>query len=669
MLSKRNSFVLAALSFSLSSGYLTTLPVDAKPPAKSTKSKTTAAAPPVRRHVQSAFGETKIFRGKVSSDVSAGEKALLSGQYDQAADSFRKALNTNSKDVAALSGLGFALAVQFKLDGAEQQFKKALALKKDDPLAHVGMAFVKVNGLQSSSMTVISQKNAILSQAESECRLALKKEPDMPEALLVLGMVQKEQGKLDEAKATFSKSIAADPKYSMGFANRGLISLKQGDTASAITDFKEAIRLRSANSTAHYGLGKAYTEMGQLDEAYKELNTSLSLQKNSAPAHIAMGNVYQLQGNSVAAVREYKNAIAIKAESEDAYLKLAEILQARGDLEAAALNLRSGVELNPRNVDLHMKLGEITLALGKNDDALKEYTNVLNTSPGNVAAVNGMTRALVMKAQKEANGAFFVSNNFESAEVLIQRAIQMNPNSMELRLADAKLRAMSGRPVDLTNIGTPTNDAERLAYAEAMIAQCKFDEASQAMATVIQNCQDANSAFAVADMALMTRDLDSAEQAYTKASTFPGADIASRSKRGINAVRSARDKAQEDLNFASDLARKGQMASGIDKYRSAAFQNPRLAEAHLGLAEALEKFQKKQSAALREAALQFRAYLSLSPNLPEKEREKIAKKADKCQEIAYKIDQGKPPTTLGTIFKPVGNLGKKVGEGIKEAFQ
>jgi tetratricopeptide (TPR) repeat protein len=664
---KRKSSVLTAVCLSLTCGFISSTPVAAKPPAK-TQAKT-SVKPAVRRNVQSAFGETRLFRGNVSKDASVGEKALLAGNYDQAASNFRAALNKNSRDIAALCGLGFTLAVQFKLDGAEQQFKKAISVKKDEPLAHVGMAFVKLNGLQSSSMTVISQKNAILSQAESECRLALKKDPNMPEALLVLGMIQKEQGKFDQAMASFNKSIAADPNYAMGFVNRGLIELKQNDTASAIADFKEAIRLRSSNSTAHYGLGKAYTQLGQLDEAYKELNTALSIQKNSAPTHIAMGNVYQLQGNTVAAVKEYEAAISVKAESEEAYLKLADIYQGRGDLEAAALNLRSGLELSPNNTDLHLKLGEITLSLGKTDDALKEYTTVLNTAPGNVPAVNGMTRALVLKAQKEANGAFFVSNNFESAEALIQRAIQMNPNNMELRLADAKLRAMSGQPVDLSQVGTPTNDAERLAYAEAMIAQCKFDEASQAMATVIQNCPDANATFAVADMALLTRDLDSAEQAYNKAGTFPGVDIASRTRRGINAVKVARQKAQEDLNLASDLSRKGQFASGIDKYRSAAFQNPRLAAAHLGLAEDLEKFQKKNSAALRESALQYRAYLALSPNLPEKEREKISKKADRCQEIALRIDQGHPPTTLGNIFRPVGNLGKKVGEGVKQAFQ
>jgi tetratricopeptide (TPR) repeat protein len=651
-------------------------PVDAKPATKGTaqgsqkrSSGKATTKSVVRRNVQSAFRENRIFRGAVSKDASEGEKALLSGKYDQAAESFRAALNKNSRDVNALCGLGFALAIQFKLEGAEQQFRKAIAVKKDDPLAHVGLAFVKFNSLQSSSMTIISQKNAILSQAESECRFALNKETNMPEALLVLGMIQKEQGKLDQAKDSFSKSIAADPKFATGFVNRGLIELKQNDTASAMADFKEAIRLRSSNSTAHYGLGKAYTQLGQLDEAYKELNIALSLNKNSAPTHIALGNLFELQGNSVAAVNEYKKAIAVKAETEEAYLRLADIYQGRGDLEASALNLRSGLELSPNNADLHLKLGDITLSLGKTDDALKEYTTVLNTQPGNVAAVNGMTRALVLKAQKEANGAFFVSNNFESAEALIQRAIKMNPNNMQLRLADAKLRAISGQTVDLSTIGTPTNDPERLAYAEAMIAQCKFSEASDAMATVIGNCQDATSAFAVADMALLIRDLDSAEQAYKKAGTFPGADIASRTKRGINAINAARQKSQEELNMASDLSRKGQFASGIDKYRSAAFQNPRLAAAHLGLAETLEKFQKKKSAALREAALQYRAYLALSPNLPEKEREKISKRADKCQEVALKIDQGRPPTALGTIFRPVGNFGKKVGDGVKQAFQ
>lgn len=621
------------------------------------------------RSVPSAFGETRIFRGRVNKDMTVGEKALLSGNYADAQDVFKKALNQNSRNLSALCGLGFALALQFKLDGAEQQFTKALAVKSDDSLAHIGMAFVKLNRLQSSSMTIIQQRKAILTQAESECTLALRAEPNMPEGLLVLGLIQKEQGNLAGAKASLTKSIAADPRYGAAFVNRGLIEMQQGDTASAIADYQEAIKLRSSNSTAHYALGVAYTQMGQLDKAYSELNTSLSLKGNSAPTHIAMGDVYGQQGNSVAAIKEYRAAIAIKAESETAYLKLADIMQGRGDLEMAAANLHSGLELAPNNVPLQLRLADISLQLGKLDDALNGYTTVLNVAPNSIDAVNGMTRALVLKAEKEADGAYFLSNNFESAERLIQKAISMNPNNMQLRLADAKLRAMAGQPVNLAAIGTPTTDPQRLSYAEAALAQYKFQDASQAMSTVIQNCQNAPDTFAVADIALMTRDLDSAEAAYNKAGSFPGDDVQSRAKRGVAAVGSARQKAQQDYNMAKDLASKNQFASALDKYRSAAYLNPRLAPAHLGLADALQKFERKDSSALREAAMHVKAYIALTPNLPEKEQAKLTKRVAKCMEVAYKIDQGHPPSRISSVFAPVGNLSRKVGSGIKGAFQ
>lgn len=623
---------------------------------------------PVGDTSQSGLSDRKIFKGGVSNEVSAGEKALLSGSYAEATDLFRKALNKNAKDVSAISGLGFALALQFKLDGAEQQFNQALKINANDPLAHAGLAFVKLNRLQSSSMTVIKQRDAILTNAESECTTALRLQPNLPVGLIVLGLVQKQQGKLDDAKDNFSKAISIDPKYGAAFVNRGLIEMKQGDTASAITDFKEAIKLRSSNSTAHYALGKAYTKLGQLDQAYSELNTALSLNTNSAPTHIAMGDVYRQQGNSVAAIKEYKAAIAIKAESEDAYLSLTDLYEGRGDLEMAAANLRSGLELNPANVDLHRRLGDICLNLGKSDDALAEYTTVLTTSPGDVPAVNGMTRALVLKAEKEAQGAYFLSNNFESAESYVQKAIKLNPDNLELRLADAKLKAMFGQPVDLSTVGNPTNDAERIAYAEAALAQCKFQDASNAMTTVIQNCQTAKDLFAVGDMAMLTRDLDSAGAAYKKAASMPGAEVASRAQRGLAAVTGAQQKSQQELTLAKDLAKRNQLASAIDRYRSAAYQNPRLAEAHLGLAEALEKFQKKDAASLREAAMHFKAYLSLNTDLPEKEREKITKRAEKCRETAYQIDQGNPPSNLASLLKPVGNIGKKVGTGIKDIF-
>lgn len=618
---------------------------------------------------QPAFSEKQIFKGSVSSTVKDGEKELLAGNYAKAQEQFKSALNQNSKDINAVCGMGFALALQFKLDAADQQFTRALSLDSQSALAHVGKALTTLNRLQSSSMSVISQRSALLTQAESECQQALRIDANMPEANLVLGMVQRAQGNLDLAKASFSKAIEQEPIFTNAFAYRGLIELEQNAPAAAITDFKDAIRLRSSSSTAHYGLGKAYLKQGQLDEAYKELNTALSLNKNSAPTHIAMGDVYRGQNNSVAAMKEYNAAIAIKPENSEPYLHLSDIYEGRGDLEFAAANLRSGLALNPDSVDLHRRLADILLRSDKIDDALKEYTAVLGSAPGDVAAVNGMTTALMLKSQKESSGAFFVSNNFEGAEALIQKAIQMQPNNLQLRLADAKLRALSGQKVDLSTIGVPTNDAERIAYAQALLAQLKFKESSQEMNTVIQNCSNSNDAFAVADMALLMHDLDSAKAAYAKASTFPGQEIAARAKRGMATVEKDKDTARQSLTLASDLAKKGQYASAIDTYRTAAYNDPRKAEAHLGLAEALQKYGKKDPASLREAALHYNAYISLEPNLPEKEREKIAKKAADCQETAYKIAHGQSTFKLSSVFTPVVKIGRSAVGGVREVFE
>jgi tetratricopeptide (TPR) repeat protein len=656
-------YVLTALCLSLLSGQISIAASTGKS-AKPVLKKMSGQMAPVTVH--QPFSDS-IFKGTVSKGAALGEKSLLAGKHADAQDLFQMALNQNSKDVAALVGLGFSLAMQFKLDAADAQFKKALALSPKDPMPHVGKAFVQLNRLQSSSMSIKNQRQAILSSAEAECRTAMKLDGKSAEPYVVLGMVQKEQGKLDQAKASLTKSIALDPNFGAAFVQRGLIELKQGDNGAAVTDFKQAIAMRSSNSTAHYGLGVAYTNLGQLDAAYNELNTSISLKTNSAPAHIAMGDVYRLQGNSVAAMKEYNVAIGIKAESEPAYLKVADIYQNRGDLEMAAASLRGGIELNPQSVDLNLKLADMLLQSGKVDDALKTYTTVLTKSPSNVVAAEGMTRALVIKAQKEAQGAFFVSNNFESAEALLQKAIQMNPNSMELRLNEAKLRALSGQPSNLSldSIGTPTTDPQRIAYAEACLAQYRFSDAQQAMQTVIQNCQTSKDVLAVADIALLTRDLDSAQAAYTKASTMGDTDSQSRARRGLDAVSSARTKATQALTLGQGLTNRKQFASAVDQYRSAAYLNPRLADAHLGLAETLQKYLNKDSAALREASLHYKAYIALSPDLPQKEQTKLSNKAEKCLEIAYKIDSGHPPSKFSTLLDPI----KKVGSGIKSALE
>ncbi len=579
---------------------------------------------------------SKKLKVRIEHEVVMADDLMLKGKYGDAEDLYKAAMQRNTKSAAARVGYGMALAKQFKLDGAKEQFERVLQDNPRNAMAHAGLAMVMYNRLQSSNQNVRRNRDAILNNAEAEVKQGLAIDPGMPEAHYTLGKIQQAQGRLDDAMASYKEAERLDPKYSDAFAGEGLIHMNRGNYADAVTAFKQSIDLNSGNSTAHYGLGRTYFKQGLYDDALKELNTSLYQHRNSAPVRITRGQIYQAQGNTVAAVSEFREAISIKPEVPDAYMGIAEIRENRGDLEHAIAELKSGVELMPDNVALHQRIGDLSLKLEKLDDAIKQYSMVLDNQPQNGEAAQGLTRAYYMKANKDATSAFFVSNEFEDAKKMIDKAVAMNPNNMELRLAQLKLRAMSGEPVDLKTVGVPTNDGERIAYAEALLAQNKFAEANQQLSMVIANTKNAKETFSVADLALMIKDLDTAEAAYKKAGSYPNSK--KRADRGLNLVAKARENARQELTLADDLAKRRQYNSAIDKYHASVYDNPKVPDTRYGLAKTLEKLKPRRSGYYREAATQYKAYIALSPNLPEKELNKLNKRITSLEEKAYKLE-------------------------------
>ncbi len=579
----------------------------------------------------------KVLRGRVDRQVLFADQLMLKGKYSEAADLYKDALHRNKNNTSAKLGYGMALAKQFKLDGASEQFDQILASDPQNPQALAGKALVEFNRLQSSSNTVIKGKDATLQNAEAMVKQGLSRDPDMPEAHYTLGMIYKEQGRLSEAADQFKQATKIDHRYSEAYSGLGVSQLGLGDQTGAEQSFKQALAINTANSTAHYGLGKVYLQQGKLDDAIKELNTSLALYPNSAPVRLAMGEAYAAQGNNVAAVREFQESIRIKPENTDAYLHIADIRETRGDIEHSIAELRSASELVPNNTSLHQRIGDESLRVDKLDDAIKEYRSVLNTDPRNGQAAQGLTRALYLKANRETNSAFFTSNEYQSAAALIDQAVAMNPNDMELRLAQAKIRSMSGATVDLSQLGVPNNDGERVAYAEALLAQNKFKEADVQMSIVLANANTAKQVCAVADLALMIKDLPNAEAAYEKAALLPGAS--ERARYGLDAVAKAKDQSRQDYTLAHDLYKHSQTASAIDKYHSSIYKNPRFPDSRYELGQALEKVSPKTSANLKQAIVQYKAYEGLRPDLSPEEKEKVDKRIVNCENKAAKLER------------------------------
>ena len=151
---------------------------------------------PASAEVGFAGGKQKL-KGKVSRDMMEADDLLSKGNWNDAADAYKKVMNKDAKNPAAIAGYGMALGKQFKLDAAEEQFDKALQMDPTNSVAHAGKALVLMNRLASSNMTIRNQRDSMLKQAENECRMALQKDPYSPEAHYQLAQSLREQKRFD----------------------------------------------------------------------------------------------------------------------------------------------------------------------------------------------------------------------------------------------------------------------------------------------------------------------------------------------------------------------------------------------------------------------------------------------------------------------------------------
>lgn len=583
--------------------------------------------------------------GRIQHSIMPAEKLLAQGKYSEAEDSFRDMLVNNPTDINATAGLGVALAKQFKLDAADEMFERVLRQDPSNGIAYAGKATILLNRLQSSSGTIRDNRDSYLKQAEEYAQRAVSLAPASGEAHYTLGQVYKEQGRDNQATSELRTAVSLDPQHSNAYNALGHIKLAQNSLVEAQENFTRAIDLNSGNSSAHFGLGSTFLKENRVDEAIKELNTSLYQFPNSWPVRMALGEAYQKQGNEVAALKEYQQSILIKPENAQPYLHMADIRENRGDLELAIADLRNGLTQMPYNIDLRQRIADINLKLEKADDAVKGYRTILSMSPNDNRAVKGLTQALYIKAQKAAVGALLASNDYEAALKTLDEAIKMNPDDMELRLSQAKLMSLSGTKPDLSKIGTPQSDGERVAAAEALMAQGNFQQSSAYLEDVINRLSDPKQSFAVGDVALMIKDLDNAQAAYQKAQSLSGSP--DRVQRGLQEIARLRKSALEDVKVADELAKKNQWDGAVDRYRHAVSVNPKLADARVGLARSLEKSKKPSSTVLAEAAAQYENYLVLKTDLPAKETEKMREQIAKLKEKSAQMSQKEQKNKAG----------------------
>ena len=262
-----------------------------------------------------------------------------------------------------------------------------------------------------------------LRSAEDIARDTLRKSPDDPEFLALLGTSLLRQNRFAEALVPLNTAAqrvraqglgtmigqchlaAGDPKSAEAVlrleverfpdeaeaANLlGIALAQQSRQEEALPYFAAAVRLAPRLAEAHLNLGNALYELRRFEEAIPAFRSTIDLRPDFLPAHNGLGNAYRALSQLDAAVGCYREALRIGPHFAETHRNLGIALADLGRHDEAIASYRTALALEPQAANAHYNLGITLQELKRHGEAIACFEKTLELAPGHNEALGAL---------------------------------------------------------------------------------------------------------------------------------------------------------------------------------------------------------------------------------------------------------------------------------------
>lgn len=245
------------------------------------------------------------------------------GRHAEAADSFRRALESDPTHPRAVTGLASALIALDRPAEAEEILAAAAA--RGGPL-----------GVHLLLSETLSQRGK-WAEAEAAARRATALAPDSAAAWVALGSVLLETGNDAPADKAFDTALRHDRRSAAALFGKALTALQRGDGAAAGDLLTRATRL-AAPAEAAAGLdaaGQTFMRLGVPEKAIPLYREALAAAPGRAATLAHLGEALRLAGEDAEAVACLEQAVARQPGRGDWRVSLAAARRAACDWRQA----------------------------------------------------------------------------------------------------------------------------------------------------------------------------------------------------------------------------------------------------------------------------------------------------------------------------------------------
>jgi protein O-GlcNAc transferase len=553
---------------------------------------------------------------QADADYRAGVAALGHNDLTTALADFEKVVRLAPSAEEGHSALGAVLVRLQRTSEGIRELDKALAMKPSDGNAQTNLALAYQQSGHAAKALPLFAKLEATARAE--------KHPLAPSILAPYARALATEGRVPEAIAKMKEAVAGDPHNTELQDELGSLYAQHQDWTKAEQAFSAALNASPDFAMAHLHLGltrKAEQQPG----AMEELASAYRLAPENALIALQYGQALAAAGDDAQAIPILQNATKLDPASTAAAYQLGLALQRANRLDEAIQLLQKTAAAEPQNAEVLTNLGMALCQVQNAKDAVPILQRAVRLTPENPTA------------HQDLAAAFIQMNQIEDAEDELRAALKLSPDAPQLHYnlglalkmqddaagaipeleAAAKLNPSASEPPYV--LGVLYMQVGRYADAarELNISLKLHPENGDGWATLgsvdnkLDQLPEAVSALREAIRQLPQQPDPHLTLAAVLVKQNQPAEAAEERKKAAELMRANmnRQRAEVATNAANSQMKSGNLDDAIAQFREALSYDANYAEAHLGLASALEHQGKSAEAAeeRRKAADQGKA--------------------------------------------------------------
>jgi arylsulfatase A-like enzyme/tetratricopeptide (TPR) repeat protein len=227
---------------------------------------------------------------------------------------------------------------------------------------------------------------------------ALREEPRMPQALLMLGTSYSELGRTKEAKAQFDLVLKDDPHSVQALIGMASLLMEEGRNDDVIALCKRTLSLDERNAQAHTLLGEVYAAQKKPAEALPYFEKAAEIQPKLTRNRLNLAGALTEVKQHARAEELLKGILKEYPRFPFAQFNLGLLYEDQGRLAEARAAYAAEVSNHPGHFKARFNLGKVLFQLGDRAASVEQMREVVRTAPKQPEGYLFLARGLLQQS-------------------------------------------------------------------------------------------------------------------------------------------------------------------------------------------------------------------------------------------------------------------------------